>query len=62
MIDDSQVLGAHDLEEAWELVDDGVKQVFLYDDFLGRTAPAERFAKNKDRRLIDFMRRAARRR
>jgi hypothetical protein len=51
-----------DIEEAWELVDDGVKQVFLYDDFLGRTALAERFAKNEDRRLIDFMRRAARRR
>jgi len=43
-------------------LDDGVKQVFLYDDFLGRTALAERFAKNEDRRLIDFMRRAARRR
>jgi hypothetical protein len=53
---------SHDIEEAWELVDDGVKQVFLYDDFLGRTALAERFAKNEDRRLIDFMRRAARRR
>lgn len=53
---------SRDVEEAWELVDDGTKQVFLYDDFLGRTALAERFSKNEDRRLIDFMRRAARRR
>lgn len=51
-----------DIEEAWEVLDDAVKQVFLYDDFLGRTALSERFAKNEDRRLIEFMRRAARRR
>lgn len=51
-----------DIEEAWEILDDTVKQVFLYDDFLGRTALAERFAKNEDRRLIEFMRRTARRR
>ncbi|MDQ6803916.1 MAG: restriction endonuclease [Actinomycetota bacterium] len=51
-----------DIEEGWEILDDGVKQVFLYDDFLGRTAISERFAKNEDRRLIEFMRRTARRR
>lgn len=49
-----------DIEEGWAALDDGVKQVFLYDDFLGRTALSERFAKNEDRRLIDFMRRATR--
>lgn len=49
-----------DIEEGWSALDDGVKQVFLYDDFLGRTALSERFAKNEDRRLIDFMRRATR--
>jgi hypothetical protein len=51
-----------DVEEAWEILDDSVKQIFLYDDFLGRTALSERFAKNEDRRLIEFMQRTARRR
>lgn len=51
---------SRDIEEAWELAEPGVKQIFLYDDFLGRTALEERFAKNEDRRLIDFMRRATR--
>ena len=51
-----------DIEEAWEVLDDSVKQIFLYDDFLGRTALSERFGKNEDRRLIEFMRRTARRR
>jgi hypothetical protein len=51
-----------DIEEAWAILDDSVKQVFLYDDFLGRTALSERFAKNEDRRLIEFMQRTARRR
>ena len=51
-----------DIEEGWEMLDDTVKQVFLYDDFLGRAALSERFAKNEDRRLIEFMRRTARRR
>ena len=52
---------SHDIEEGWEMLDDSTKQIFLYDDFLGRTALAERFAKNEDRRLLDFMDRAARR-
>jgi Restriction endonuclease len=49
-----------DIEEGWTTLDASVKQVFLYDDFLGRTALSERFSKNEDRRLIDFMRRATR--
>lgn len=49
-----------DIEEGWTMRDETVKQVFLYDDFLGRTALSERFAKNEDRRLIDFMRRVSR--
>jgi hypothetical protein len=52
---------SHDVEEGWEMLDDSIKQIFLYDDFLGRTALAERFAKNEDRRLVDFMDRTARR-
>jgi Restriction endonuclease len=49
-----------DIEEGWNVLDASAKQVFLYDDFLGRTALSERFAKNEDRRLIDFMRRTTR--
>jgi len=49
-----------DIEEGWNVLDGSTKQVFLYDDFLGRTALSERFAKNEDRRLIDFMRRMTR--
>lgn len=52
---------SHDIEEGWDLLDDTTKQIFLYDDFLGRTALSERFGKNEDHRLIDFMRLAARR-
>jgi sulfur relay (sulfurtransferase) DsrC/TusE family protein len=42
-------------EEAWAVHDPEQRQIFLYDDFLGRTALHDRFAKNEDRRLIDFM-------
>ncbi len=49
-----------DIEEGWNVLDGSAKQVFLYDNFLGRTALSERFAKNEDRRLIDFMRRTTR--
>jgi hypothetical protein len=49
-----------DIEEGWKALDDTVKQIFLYDDFLGRTALSERFSKNEDRRLIDFIRRTTR--
>ncbi|MFL5844262.1 MAG: restriction endonuclease [Solirubrobacteraceae bacterium] len=52
---------SNDIEQGWDLLDDGAKQIFYYDDFLGRTALAERFAKNEDRRLLDFMSRAGRR-
>lgn len=31
---------SHDIEEGWEMLDDSTKQIFLYDDFLGRAALA----------------------
>jgi conflict system STAND superfamily ATPase/restriction endonuclease len=49
-----------DIEEGWSALDPATKQVFLYDDFLGRTALSERFSKNEDQRLVDFMHRTSR--
>lgn len=49
---------SNDVEEAWAVHDPEQRQIFLYDDFLGRTALHDRFAKNEDRRLIDFMAKA----
>jgi hypothetical protein len=43
------------IDEAWEVWDPEVRQVFLYDDFLGRTVVGE-LAKNEDSRLLSFMR------
>src|ERR1051326_4410036 len=48
-----------DVEEAWEINMPGRKQVFYYDDFLGRTALTERLGKNEEDRLLAFMRHAA---
>lgn len=33
---------------------ENVKQVFIYDDFLGRSARGDQFAKNEDQDLLDF--------
>ncbi|GAA0547542.1 hypothetical protein GCM10010172_31670 [Paractinoplanes ferrugineus] len=43
-----------DIDEAWESIKPSVKQIFLYDDFLGQTDISER-NKNEDSRLIRFM-------
>lgn len=48
-----------DVEEAWSVYDPGQRQVFYYDDFLGRTALTERLGKNEEDRLLTFMKRAA---
>jgi hypothetical protein len=47
-----------DITEAWDTWDPDVRQIFLYDDFLGRTVLGE-LAKNEDSRLLSFMREAA---
>lgn len=43
-----------DIEEAWTALDQGRKQIFLYDDFLGHTVLGE-LAKNEDSRLLGFI-------
>lgn len=46
---------SNDIDEAWDVWDPEKRQVFLYDDFLGRTVLGE-LAKNEDSRLLSFMR------
>ncbi len=48
-----------DIEEAWSVYEPGQRQIFYYDDFLGRTALTERLGKNEEDRLLAFMKRAA---
>jgi len=48
-----------DIEEAWGVFDPGQRQIFYYDDFLGRRLLTERLSKNEEDRLLSFMRRAA---
>jgi len=50
-----------DVEEAWRVFDSEAKQVFYYDDFLGQTSFREKFEKNEEARLIEFMAAVARR-
>jgi DNA polymerase III delta prime subunit len=46
---------SRDIDEAWDTWDYGAAQVFLYDDFLGRTILGE-LSKNEDSRLLSFIR------
>jgi len=48
-----------DIDEAWESIKPTVRQIFLYDDFLGQTDISER-NKNEDTRLVRFMEKVAR--
>jgi len=43
------------IDEAFELLKEGVKQVFLYDDFLGQSIEELRLGRNEDRRLVAFI-------
>jgi hypothetical protein len=49
-----------DIEEAWAADRPKERQAFYYDDFLGKAALAEKFHKNEDRRLVEFMKHAQR--
>lgn len=49
---------SRDVDEAWDVWDAEVPQIFLYDDFLGRTMLGA-LSKNKDSRLLSFMREIA---
>lgn len=47
---------SHDMEEAWsKLKPDGEKQVFYYNDFLGKTNFIKSLNKDEDKRLIQFI-------
>lgn len=47
---------SNDIEEAWSILKpDTEKQVFYYDDFLGKTNLTQSYSKNEDKRLIQFI-------
>ena len=46
---------SYDISEAYTLPDRKGSRVYLYDDFLGRTAIEEKLRKNEDHRLFDFI-------
>ncbi|MDQ3933354.1 MAG: hypothetical protein M3340_01840 [Actinomycetota bacterium] len=45
---------SEDVAEGWDEIDQGRRQIFLYDDFLGHTMLGE-LAKNEDSRLLGFI-------
>lgn len=49
------VIVSGDISEGWRFLDSGGHHFFLYDDFLGQGALAEKFAKNEESSLLDFM-------
>jgi len=49
------VVVSSDINEAESLYDKGKKQLFYYDDFLGRNFLEERLKKNEDQRLVRFI-------
>lgn len=51
------ILVEEDIREADALYKDGATQIFLYDDFLGRTDPWQKLGKNEDSRIMRFMNR-----
>lgn len=50
---------SHDIGEAYDVWQDDVLQMFLYDDFLGRTTLAPVLNKNEDNRLKSLIRQVA---
>ncbi len=46
---------SYDVSEAYSMPDRKGPRVYLYDDFLGRTAIEEKLRKNEDHRLCDFI-------
>jgi hypothetical protein len=45
---------SRDIDEANEVWNDETPQVFVYDDFLGRSARGDQLSKNEDQRILDF--------
>lgn len=50
---------SEDVLEADSIYSQQRKQVFIYDDFLGRTDLREKLGKNEDNRIVDFIRRVS---
>ena len=48
---------SEDVREADDVYSTSRKQVFMYDDFLGRTDIREKLGKNEDNRLVQFIKR-----
>jgi hypothetical protein len=48
---------SEDIREGDSVYSVGRKQVFIYDDFLGRTEIYEKLGKNEDTRIVEFIRR-----
>lgn len=46
---------SEDISDAWSLGISSEKKIFYYDDFLGQTSFAEKFRKNEDQRLVQFI-------
>ncbi len=46
---------SEDISEAYSLEFINQKRIFYYDDFLGQTSLAEKFNKNEDQELLDFI-------
>ncbi len=51
------VVISEDIREGDSIYDTDRKQVFIYDDFLGRTDIREKLGKNEDNRIVEFIRR-----
>lgn len=49
------IIVSGDISDAERLYRKGAKQVFIYDDFLGRTSSLDKLGKNEDSRLVDFI-------
>ena len=45
----------NNIEQAWNLLERGKKQLFYYDDFLGKVSLSEKLAKNEDKSIIRLM-------
>jgi hypothetical protein len=54
------IVVSEDILEADNVYAQQRKQVFVYDDFLGRTDLGEKLGKNEDNRIVEFIRRVSR--
>ncbi|MDA1257513.1 MAG: restriction endonuclease [Chloroflexi bacterium] len=55
------IQASRDISDADDMWSDDRPQLFIYDDFLGRTMISDKLSKNEDQRLLEFMARVQRR-